>query len=102
MTLQTDILSYSIELPASTDLEVVEWFQFMNAHGDLSIELVKLVQNYININLNGKLQGLASENIHTFILANQNSLFDCLYNCDEATSAIFCEEKKVKKKMLSL
>lgn len=102
MTSQNDVLNYYIELPASTDLEVVEWFQFMNLHGDLSLELVKLVKNYITINQNGKLEDFASQHINTDILANQNNLLDCLYNYDEATSAIFYEEKKVKKKMLSV
>ena len=102
MTLQNDVLNYDIELPTCTDLEVVEWFEFINTHGDLSWELVKLVQNYITLNQNGKLEDFASQTIDTDLLANQPNFFDSLYNCDEATSAIFCEEKKAKKKMLSV
>jgi hypothetical protein len=102
MTLQNDVLNYYIELPASADPEVIEWFQFMNLHGDLSLELVKLVQNYISINHNEKSEDFAVHHIDTAPFANQTNFFDSLYNCNDASRAIFCEEKRVKKKMLSV
>lgn len=102
MTSQNDVLNYYIELPASTDLEVLEWFQFISLHRDLSSELVKLVQNYITISQNGKSEDFAVQHIDSAPLANQTSFLDSLYNYDEASSAIFCEKKRVKKKMLSV
>lgn len=102
MTSQNDVLNYYIELPTSTDPEVIEWFQFMNLHGDLSLELVKLVQNYITINQYGISEDFAVQHIDTAPLVSQTSFLDSLYNCNDASSAIFCEEKRVKKKMLSV
>jgi hypothetical protein len=102
MTSQNDVLNYYIELPASTSLEVIEWFQFINTHGDLSIELVKLVQNFININQNEKSTDFAPQNLNTVKIFDQNDFWDNLYNYEEAGSAIFCDAKKTKKKMLSV
>jgi hypothetical protein len=98
MKSQNNALNYYLELPASTDQEVIEWFQFIHAHGDLSLELVKLVQNYININQNEKSQDFTSSNINTVIIDNQANFFESLYNFDEATSATFREEKRQRKR----
>lgn len=93
---------YTISLPTSTEQEVIEWFEFISNHGDLSSELVKLVRDHIindKTNISICAEPAAS---HTILSNESHDLFDSLYNYDAAAAAIFNENQKPKKKMLSV
>lgn len=102
MTSQAEVFNYPILLPASTNPEVLEWFEFIHAHGNLSAEIINLVHNYIVNSQYDPPQGISSSAKCTNEIPAQDDLLNSLYNYDDAAIAIFCEEKKVKKKMLSV
>lgn len=98
---------YTITIPPSADAQLMEWFDFMSAHGNLSAEIIKLVSDHIN-------SISCAENVYADSCAALGStgrsepnaglddLFVSLYNCQASSNAIFFEEKKQKRKMLSV
>ncbi|KXG75044.1 hypothetical protein [Thermotalea metallivorans] len=104
---------YRIQLPAATSKDVVEWFEMMNANERLSDELIYLVHNSLkkeNLFVKSDLQHEKTEEIQdnsSQSLCNQEDFFHNLYNWQDSNNHLFQEdntheEKKTKKKMLSI
>lgn len=104
----TQKLAYNITLPNSTSKEVVEWFEIMENRGQLEESLVELV--YEKIRQEKPVEMCRSQvNNQTFVedkqpqnIVVQGDFFDSLYNWQDSNGAIFKEEKKERKKMLSV
>ncbi|MCX7922252.1 MAG: hypothetical protein N3B21_09620 [Clostridia bacterium] len=100
--------AYNINLPTSTSREVAEWFEIMDSNGKLAEALVELV--YTNLQSGTQLKCCESfadsrkeiQSPQNITSVNQNDFFDSLYSWQDSTSAIFKEEKKEKKTMLSV
>lgn len=103
---------YSIELPAATVNEVIEWFENMDTNGELANSLIELVYERIKTgkspetsNCSINTQNEAPELTANHVI-NHNDFFDNLYDWQGSSSAAFKEEiverevKKTKKKML--
>lgn len=99
---------YNITLPPSTSEEVVEWFEIMENSSKLTDALIELV--YISIksrkslNVSNHFSSNTSETSQTDSsqLETQSDIFNNLYNWQDSNNAIFKEEKKEKRKMLSV
>jgi len=100
--------TYTISLQPSTAKEVIEWFEIADANHRLADAIIELVYASIKsaepLNMpmlicdeRGKLQ----ENQNSLPI-NQDEFFENLYNWQTSNSAIFKEDKKEKRKMLTI
>lgn len=101
--------NYNIALPTSTMDEVIEWFEVMEANGELVNSLIELVYERIKSGkpLESSIYSFNSHDETTMPLGSptvsQGDFFDSLYDLHGSSSAAFKdekEEKKIKRKML--
>lgn len=95
--------TFTIDLPANTSKEIIDWFVNINNTKHLSVELIELVYKNLNSDYNNK--SIFNNETYDEQINNmqdkqtdlQDIFINNLYNWQESSYAIFRETNNVKK-----